>query len=251
MAIWSYVFFIIEDVWQPFTLHPLPEIHPDLPGGLPGRVFPDRVFIHRINSLERVRYAADRYTGMEIDVMFDEERLCFDVHHPSSSTIGLTLETLIDKLKNPRKHFFWLDFKNLTNTNQRAAVKELLRIAVTFNITQNIIVESSNAAMLGAFAEKGFYTSYYLPVIDPVFATTKEMEIHVKNIASTLKKSKVHAISANQRQYRWIKKYFTGYDLCFWNFSADPLASALVEYKLMKDKNAKILMVDDKSPGDR
>jgi hypothetical protein len=242
-----FVLLTVQEVWQPFSLHQLPDIHPSIPAGLPSKNFPDRKWLHRVDSIERVRYADTLYTGIEIDVSFDEEKQVFDVSHTFAISIGLSLDTLIAEITNSRQHFYWIDFKNLTGDNKKAAVKELYRIARKYDIVSNIIVESSNPRELDEFSYRGFYTSYYLPDIDPGHLSEEDMKAHIRNIASHLSNSKVHAISSNHKQYEIIKKYFSGYDILLWNFTDNPLARKLRENKLLKDPQVKVLLIEDTS----
>jgi len=247
----SYILFTVQEVWQPVSLLKLPDVRPTLSAGLPGKDFPSRIWLDGVNSLEKAGYADSRYTGMEIDVLFDDERQCFDVRRPSSPSIGLALDTLIAVMKKPHDHFYWLDFKNLTAANKQAALSELCSIARKYNILSNIIVESSNPVELENFSRRGFYTSYYLPDIDPASASAEALKAHIYAISRKLAGCKVNALSANSKQYILIKKYFCNYNMLLWNFTDNPLALKLTQYKLLKDPNVKVLLVDKKSPGGR
>jgi len=249
--IFAYAMITIGVVCQQLGLLKLPDIRPLFSASLPGTDFPARIWLDDVNSLEKARYADSRYTGMEIDVMFDDKRQSFVVNRPYTPSIGLPLHALIDEIKKPHHHFYWLDFKNLTATNKQAALSELCRITQKYNIHSNIIVESSNPAALTDFSRRGFYTSYYLPDIDPVSASAEVLKAHILVISHNLAGFRVNALSANSKQYILIKKYFGNYDMLLWNFTDNPLALKLTQYKLLKDPKVKVLLVDEKYPGFR
>lgn len=240
-----YVMITIEMVWQPLSRLTFPDIQPIVSAGLPGKVFPSKIWLHGVNSLEKARYADEKYSGMEIDVMFDDKQQCFDVRRPSASSVGLSLNALIAEINDPRNHFYWLDFKNLTPANKQAALSELCSLARKYNILSNIIVESCNPAELDVFSRRGFYTSYYLPDIDPTSVSTEALKAHIHAISRKLAGCKVNALSANSKQYILIKKYFSGSDMLLWNFTDNPLALKLMQYKLLKDPNVKVMLVDE------
>ena len=250
IIIGTYLFYTVRasQFYQPYLL---PEVHRIAPVPLPGRKYPEKKWLKRMNSLEAARYAQSQYIGMEIDIVFEEGQRFLDVRHPPTASIGLSLDVLIGEIKNPRHHFYWLDFKNLTDANKQTALDELYRIARKYDIVNNIIVESSNASVLTNFSDRGFYTSYCLPRIEANKMTAEELKSHVNNIFNQLDKNPVNYVSANQNQYPLIKKYLIGYDMLLWNSTDNPLAAEIIERKLLKDPHVKIILVEDKSVGYR
>ena len=239
-----YIGITFQQAWAPSGAKRFSNISLSVPAGGAGRNFPERKWLHQVNSVERIRYADSRYTGIEIDVVFDEKNYYFDVRHYPTPSSGLTLDKLIEAITTPKNHFYWIDFKNLTDDNKMASARELLRIASKYNILANIIVESGNPGCLKQFSQLGFYTSYYLPNINPYKISTRDLDAHIKMIASNLAMSPLNAISADEIQYELIKKYFDGYDILLWNFTDNPLALKLREYRLLKDPKVKVLLID-------
>jgi len=239
-----YLILTFKTVW-PFYSHSLPAIHPAGPSVVPGRDFPEKKWLHCVNSLDAARYAQSRYCGMEIDIIYDEVRGVFDIRHPPDKSRDLTLDALIGELKEPHNHYFWLDFKNLTDGNMQASRDALCRIAEKYGITQHIIVESSNTLALTNFSDRGFYTSYYLTDINPDTMNTGEIEAYIYKMINNLNQRKINAISANHNLYPLVKKYFSGYDLLMWSFTDNPLALKMIERKLLKDSQVKIILIEE------
>jgi len=243
--IYLYLLFTFKEVRLLESSH-LPDFNLSVPVGLPGKSFPEKRFLHSVNSIESIRYADSRYTGIEIDVRFDTAKQFFDVHHDPVPSTGLSLDTLIAQTVNHRYHFYYIDFKNLNDNNKTDALNELCRIANKYKIASNIILESPNHTALTEFSKRGFYTSYYLPYINPDETSAKNIETHIKLIARNLAQSKVNAVSANHKQYELIKKYFNNYDIILWNSTDNLLALKIREYELLKDPHVKILLVEDR-----
>lgn len=42
---------------------------------------PDKCWLHRINTVEKMLEVSNKYTGIEIDVNFNNSKLFFDVTH--------------------------------------------------------------------------------------------------------------------------------------------------------------------------
>ena len=59
-----YLILTFKTVW-PFYSHSLPAIHPAGPSVVPGRDFPEKKWLHCVNSLDAARYAQSRYCGMD------------------------------------------------------------------------------------------------------------------------------------------------------------------------------------------
>jgi hypothetical protein len=118
--------------------------------------FDTKIWLHRVNSVQRVKIIQEKYKGIEIDVLFDPVKKCFDVHHSSAASIGLCLEELLQNIKDPSEHYFWLDVKNLDSTNQKSILNYLQDLTDRYKIRKNIIIESTNPYLLSAFTDCGF-----------------------------------------------------------------------------------------------
>ncbi|MCP4548685.1 MAG: hypothetical protein GY835_19685, partial [bacterium] len=126
--------------------------------------FRERIWPHRVNSIGKLREVTRIFRGLELDVVFLEEENRFDVNHPPAPSIGLTLESFWAAVGTPSPYGFWLDFKNLSAQNHRAALDRLAALADRFELTREaVIVESQQPLLLDAFGKAGFSTSYYLP----------------------------------------------------------------------------------------
>src|SRR5690606_30605130 len=106
-------------------------------------------------SLEKLAYAQKKYTGLELDVVFDTVTNTFDVTHPPTPSIGLSLEEWMQALDAEKG--VWIDFKNLTAANQSAALERLLKIVTQNNLKkEQFIVESQHPQYLQDFTTAGF-----------------------------------------------------------------------------------------------
>ena len=126
-------------------------------------LFPDKVWVHRVNSLEKQQAVATLFSGLELDLVFDSERQMFDVNHPPAVSIQLDLLTYLYEIKG-RQHSYWLDFKNLTEENSTNALERLNVICDSLQVPHHqIVIESQSPQFLLGFRSANYLTSYYLP----------------------------------------------------------------------------------------
>ncbi|HXU89032.1 MAG TPA: hypothetical protein VFQ62_09285 [Methylomirabilota bacterium] len=230
---------------------------PDLPAVRAGalqrrREFPV-VWAHRVDSLERAVAAAPQFEGMEIDVVYDAVADYFDVGHPPVPSQGLSLEHLLAAVPTLSAHYFWLDFKNLTEANEHAACARLVAIDRKYDIAGRTIVESTSPGALGCFTDHGFYTSYYLFPESPLAAmTAAQVAEYYAEVKANLLASRVNALSAPYRSLPFIEKYFPETDILLWYLDAGEGVRyhAWVTYLRLRPR-VKVILVSHATPGYR
>lgn len=203
-------------------LHAVGQHLPDLPAvrGVPprrGAGFPVKVWLHRVNSIERARQMAGQYRGMEIDVMYDSAADSFDVGHPPEPSIGLSLGRLLESVPDAASHYFWIDFRNLSDANAEAACARLTAIATKHGLVSHMIVESVRPTALACFTDHGFYTSYYLfPEIGLPAMTGEQRAAYYETVKAGLAAGKVNAVSLSYESLPFVERYFPDADVLTW-----------------------------------
>src|SRR6476661_5110891 len=72
------------------------------------------IWLQQVDGIERAVLMAPHYKGMEIDVVYNAAADLFDVGHPPVPSQGISLDRLFASIPQVEDHFFWIDFKNLT-----------------------------------------------------------------------------------------------------------------------------------------
>jgi hypothetical protein len=238
-------------VWAPAETWFLPEASVTMPAAPLGRDFAARTWVHRVDSVPRALALQQEHRGFEIDVVFRPETNSFDVGHPPTPSINLSLADLIGALERPSDRYYWIDFKNLDADNQRAAAAALRAIADRFGVVDRMVVESRSPQFLGAFKAAGFYTSFYLPAANPYRMTAGERSELLKAIRSGLEHGTVNAVSADHAMYEFIAKYVPGYDILLWDIGTSRVKYRIREARLLGDPRVKILLFHQHSVGFR
>jgi len=73
-------------------------------------VFNEKIWIHRVNSIEKLGEVQADFYGVELDVVFLDSLNEFDVNHPPAESINLSLFEYLSTIKENKKLHFWLDF---------------------------------------------------------------------------------------------------------------------------------------------
>jgi hypothetical protein len=215
--------------------------------------FPVKVWLHRVNSVERAARMARRYQGLEIDVVYDSGAADFDVGHPPVPSVGLSLDRLFAAVPDITNHYFWLDFKNLTDRNAQAACGTLLSIARERGIVSHVIVESTNPRALACFTVNGFYTSYYLfPDLDPHTMAPDQLRKSYEEVRANLAAGDVNAVSSSYRSLPFIDAYLPDSDILLWYL--EPKGSLRYHAALVyleRNPRVKVILVKEYSRGYR
>ena len=209
-----------------------------------------KVWLHRVNTIDKAQHFQYLYTGFELDVNFDTVSGTFLVEHDITDSSTLTLATWFSSIYWPSRLSYWLDFKNLSPENKSAALSELLRIRTKFGLNkQLIVVESFNPENLTSFDTLNFRPSFYIPAFDPSTITQDE-EIYFKDyIDQKISATGIKTISAYYMQHSFMKKWFPEMNKLLWYLdSYETVVKDSIIRETKKDKNIEVLLVGENYP---
>lgn len=124
------------------------------------------VFAHRVNSVAKALDAKDYFDGIELDVVFEDERAYFAVFHPPAREVGLRLDHILRATADRKALKVWLDFKNADAVNPKSALEQLELLDHRWRLKDRTIIElpsSADASSWRLLAEAGWAVSLYLP----------------------------------------------------------------------------------------
>ncbi len=209
----KYLFLYISLFIGVFFVHYYMPYKPELLG------YYEKIWAHRVNSLEKLNCALKFYDGVELDLVYNEAEDFLDVNHLPQKSIHLSFENYISHISSLKvKPFLWLDIKNLRKDNSTEILEKIIK-----NLEQNnypiskILVETRYYKALPAFNEKGFKTSCYLPVGLNEMSYDKRESI-LTEIDEVLKQLiPESAISSDIADYDIIKDKFPKRDKYIWS----------------------------------
>lgn len=167
------------------------------------KYMPDNFWLHRTNSVGKQLEFADKYKGIEFDIIYYEKERAFENSHDKKDLQKYNLDlqlTAYEKIGLDKG--IWFDFKNLTEENKKDAKETLERLLTKHHIDKNLVwVESGNWKALKEFKNSGFRTSYYLPYY-------KFNKMSQAEIAKAKKLTKNIALSGNVDAISFYGKYY-------------------------------------------
>ncbi len=210
---------------------------------------PERIWLHRVNSIERAEYFLHEYSGFEIDIYYDPARDIFNVDHDNRDFNTSLYDMFACLSKKGEKSFWvWLDFKNLDKSNMDKALNRLEFLAMKFSVPRNhIIVESSSIEDLSVFHQASYITSFYF--IPP---PKEDFFNRMEKLRNRFYTSGVVAVSSDLKYHDLVEKAFPNVPWLFWDLKSYTkrnvvkfVASRIRRHILLKEQNIKVLLVKD------
>ena len=212
----------------------------------------EKVFAHRVNSLEKQKQALNYFDGIELDLVYLKDKNILDVNHPPAKSIGLNFETYLKQIEADNFPFLWLDIKKLDTTNEEAILLKLNALFESKNYPKNkILIETRSPEALPKFTTAGYKTSYYLkPRLNE--KTGEDLNNEINYINSILKLQPTIGISSSYEDYEIMKAYFPTKTKYIWALSSPYRFKYKKVRSILEDEKVAIVLTKFKSiSGDR
>ncbi len=173
--------------------------------------YKDKLWAHRVNSLEKRAEFKDAYPNFEVDIIIREDSLngniILDVTHDSIKTFGLAFDEYIPGLGKDEK--VWMDVKNISLKNNQRLLTKLDSFVTTLGLSKDqFIIETRDYKALELLTKNGYYTSYYVDFKE----IDSEVVKHLDEVAET---GCVRALSFPSTQYSDIRNGVTNKNIDF------------------------------------
>jgi hypothetical protein len=204
----------------------------------------DKHWVKAVDNIELMQKLPANTAGIECDVYFDIQKNHFEVYHDSARLSTLNLDSLLTVYASKKLNAnIWLDFKNLTSDNSIASLNEITRLRNKYKLFNQVIVESHNLQPLKVFCDSGYFTSYYVPFINPYQATENEIVTFTDSIRTNLTKYPTSAVSGYYFQYPVLKKFFPNYPILTWaDHASISVVSYVFKHQLEHDESIKVIL---------
>lgn len=210
--------------------------------------YPDKIWLHRCNSMEKLYEKHIIYPNIEVDIVFRGNRT-FDVTHDTDTAFNLNLSAYFSYMKS-KEGKIWLDVKNLTSDNRLAALERLDWLVKHYRIKKDrIIIESPAWEALDIFTHKGYYTSFYVTYDEPCSLSDEEINNSIEKLQEIADGGSVCALSFPGCWYETIKSDLNrSVDLLTWEHRKSQLQLLLsvTGRKMLHDPQLKVILVKDK-----
>ncbi|OFY94105.1 MAG: hypothetical protein A3K10_02595 [Bacteroidetes bacterium RIFCSPLOWO2_12_FULL_31_6] len=215
--------------------------------------FNKKIWVHRVNCIEKLSEVQSLFYGVELDVVFIDSLNQFDVNHPPAESINLSLLEYLSATKENKNLHFWLDFKNLETSNQIIALNRLNFICEKLKLTKsNFIVESGNLLLTKEFSKSGYQVSYYLHW--PGLYTLEKIQLleEINRIKISLNYIKYPIyLSSDYHDYEILKENFPQNDFLLWidgdYYKENKFKNRLKLFEMLSDSKVEIILFNYKS----
>lgn len=210
--------------------------------------YPDRLWLHRANSLEKWQEFSALYPNAEIDITVREGAV-LDVTHDEPVSFGLCADRYIQALAHNDRRL-WLDIKNLPPNATRVIERLDSMLALAQVDRTRLIIESDNAEALGLFKQRGYYTSYYVRYDNPSQLTPAELATALNQLRKVVDSGQVSALSFPIHWYATLHEQLhrPEIDLLTWDHHTRQWTFLLLPWKraLLNDPQVKVILLKKK-----
>jgi len=207
----------------------------------------DRIWPHRVNSIQRLHYLYPDFVGFECDIQFDAASGKLYIAHDSDDLNSLVFTDYLGREDKDHK-LFWLDVKNLDSLNQESFCSDLEQLDQQYEIKNRVIIESPNSAVLNRLNQSGWLCSLYLPSAFP--AELSDSQNSIGAIAHYLK-TNTGLISQDASLHDLMTKNFPQAKQLIWDIRFRDALNKDLLLKLANDSSILLCLINVKSPGYR
>lgn len=205
-----------------------------------------KVWLHRANDIAKAKHFQNQYAGLEVDVHFVDSIGTFIIKHDAGESSTVQLEDWFASLDQRSTLGFWIDFKNLDESNRDASAKEMARLREVYDLNGMIIVEASKASCLKAFDDMGFRTSYYIPDFVPEQISHEKLQELTDCIRNKIETYGLETISGYSFQYQFMKDSFPEMRKLIWYELYDANTRDAFIKLVDEDDNTDVILVAER-----
>ncbi len=211
---------------------------------------PDKIGLHRCNSLEKLREVGAGYNLIEVDVCIRPDGT-LDVTHDEDTTFGLDIAPYFAYLQERPEATLWLDVKNLDDSLQVPFFITLDSLRRTHELSpERLIVESKRWDLMRPLTLRSYGTSYYVDAPKPSDLTRRQTDSVITRLDRVASSGCVLALSFPGWWYPVLRNQFGESEVDFlvwkhrttqWEFFLNPL-----NHLMLNDERVKTILVKNK-----
>jgi hypothetical protein len=203
----------------------------------------ERIWAHRVNSIERYEILKDKFHGFETDIMYDDSTQSFWVYHPPRPEGDLlSLEEYLQHVDFNTENL-WLDTRGIDTSNMHRALNALAYLSDSIRIRYPFIVELYDIPTAKLFAENGF--SVTLNVSERLQQRLLTNNALKDSLDSVLQA--VHYVSQDFSYVPHLKRFFPNKEILTWRPDFKAFIDTKEIQQLLDDPQVRVVLVSIKS----
>ncbi len=208
---------------------------------------PEKIWLHRVNSLEKLHEKLARYPNFEVDVCLRPDGT-IDVTHDDYETFGLSLDAYFPVLGGERHHRMWIDVKNLDEKNISGFRARIDSLCLLNHVQrERLIIESPQWELLRRLTEAGYYTSCYVTAARPSRLSEVQKDSVLHHLHAVAQSGAVRALSFPEYWYAHLKDELrdTPVDYLTWKHHSSQFGFMLLPQSrdMLIDERLKVIVV--------
>ena len=209
----------------------------------------NKLWKHRVNEIDNANRYLESFIGVELDAFYNTNDR-FYVSHDDTYDINqtITFNEYLSGINNVSDHYYWVDFKNLNETNEVNSLKKMLHLMDRFGIKKNTIVETTNHTSLKKFNDEDIYTSYWVPIHSYNGVLSMENLQDLEEIRQNLSECEHNALSSHSNNLLFLTDYFKDYNLHLWTNGLIGQDDKETINNLKTYSDVKVILIDYEEP---
>ena len=204
------------------------------------------IWSHQNNTIAKAQKNSKKFSGIEIDVVFDKNTNSLNVRHDiEAAPSDIELVDIIN-VTDSSACKYWIDLKNLSPQNLENVLDQFASISQKHQtFKKRAIIESHNPKALSTLAKKGYYTSYWVPHYNDSWLSYIKFLLRTKPYLLT---NRFSALSANTSMLPFLDLFYPNLNYHIWthDFENDSLIEET--RKIFTHPKIKVLLVDYSDP---
>jgi hypothetical protein len=203
----------------------------------------ERLWVHRVNSIERYELLKEKFTGFETDIYFDDNAGFFVSHDaPTSNKDTLSINRFLQHV-NLHKKRIWFDTRGVNAANATRALAALQATDKSNAVKNACIVELYDADAAGLFAKNGYTVS--LNISTETFDRLHNDPHYYETIKHKLQSVKY--VSQESGKIDLLKKFFPSHKIITWHLQFSDYFRINRIQKILDDRQVEIILLNIKS----
>jgi hypothetical protein len=210
-------------------------IHIDIP--VEPQASCSKLWVHRVNSIERLEAVIDDFNGVECDVVFDSSKNKLFVHHPPAAADTTTLEHYLQRLSGDK--YLWIDVKSFSEHHLAQLTEHLEALEEMYRFKQYSIIETSSVWLANYLAHKRFRVSFLVPA--------EQLKSAAFPAGGVVPNESVQFVSQEDVYVNQLKRMFPNKKLLVWSLSIQNFASRTKLKHLANDTAVFAILINIKT----
>jgi hypothetical protein len=201
----------------------------------------NKVWPHRVNSIDRYNILKGKFAGAETDVVWDKNEKQFLVYHPPLEHKAILLDSFLSFV-DTEKELLWLDTRAIPVGDTLNVLNELHRLNATHQLKMNAILEIYNLSVANFLADKGYWVALNI--------NSAWIEKYNNDDWKKLNEAMspgISFVSQEDIHIPLLKKHFPAKDIITWSIAFKNYFDRKHLKQLVQDDKVKVVLVNIKS----